>query len=89
MVKKLHTAGLFFAVAALLGQQRIGQAPFYKDRQNLLVYLDDSGNSHSVGTVGEWEIRRSHIIHSLQLVMGPLPEPEASSLNSALPAVGC
>ena len=50
MVKKLHTAGLFFAVAALLGQQRIGQAPFYKDRQNLLVYLDDSGNSHSVGT---------------------------------------
>jgi len=86
MVKKLHTAGLFFAVAALLGQQPTGQAPFYKDRQNLLVYLDDSGNSHSVGTLGEWEIRRSHVIHSLQLVMGPLPEPEASSLDLQIEA---
>jgi dienelactone hydrolase len=86
MVNKLHTAGLFFAVAALLGQQPTGQVPFYKDRQNLLVYIDDSGNSHPVGTAGEWEIRRSHIIHSLQLVMGPLPEPEASSLDLQIEA---
>jgi dienelactone hydrolase len=86
MAKKLHTAGLFIALVALLGQQPTGQVPFYKDRQNLLVYLDDSGNSHSVGTIGEWEIRRSHIIQSLQLVMGPLPAPEVSPLDLQIEA---
>lgn len=80
-IKLLHVSWLVFALAALPTQQPTGQAPFYTDRQNLLAYLDDSGKSHSVGTIGEWEIRRSHIIQSLQLVMGPLPEPEASPLD--------
>ena len=81
MVKILPVAGLLFALAALLGQQPASQVPMYKDRHNLLVYLDDSGNSHPVKTVREWEIRRTHIIDSLQLVMGPLPEPETSPLD--------
>jgi dienelactone hydrolase len=86
MAKILPAAGLFIALAALLGQQPAGQPPMYKDRHNLLVYLDDSGNSHPVRTVAEWEIRRSHIIDSLQLVMGPLPEPEASPLDLQIEA---
>ena len=53
----------------------------YKDRQHLLVYLDESGRSHPVTSVADWEIRRTHILESLQLVMGPLPQPAASPLD--------
>jgi len=86
MPKILPAAGLFLALAALVGRQPADQAPMHKDRHNLLVYLDDAGNSHPVRTVGEWELRRSHIIDSLQLVMGPLPEPEASPLDLQIEA---
>ena len=86
MPKISSAAVLFFALAALLAQQPTRQVPIYKDRQNLLVYLDDSGNSHPVRTVGEWQLRRAHIIDSLQLVMGPLPEQEGSPLDLRIEA---
>lgn len=86
MAKILPAAGLFLVLGALLGQQAALQPPMYKDRQNLLVYLDGSGNSHSVATVADWEVRRGHIIDSMQLVMGPLPEPETSPLDLQIEA---
>ena len=48
--------------------------PFYRDKTNLLVYLDSEGKEHPVKTPAEWEQRREHILLGMQLVMGPVPE---------------
>jgi dienelactone hydrolase len=55
--------------------QEVPPVPFYADKMNLLVYLDDEGE-HPVTTLDEWAVRRSHILANMQLVMGPLPGPE-------------
>jgi len=74
---------VFFVVAAAASslQQPPDQIAFYTDKQNLLVYLDSAGKPHPVKTAADWEIRRSHVIQSLQLVMGRLPEPETAGLD--------
>ncbi|MEJ1731183.1 hypothetical protein SMA90_33170, partial [Escherichia coli] len=54
--------------------QEVPPVPFYADKMNLLVYLDDEGE-HPVTTLDEWAVRRSHILANMQLVMGPLPGP--------------
>lgn len=48
--------------------------PFYRDKQNLLVYQDSAGNSHPVKTIADWQRRRRDILSAMQLVMGPLPD---------------
>ncbi len=48
--------------------------PFYPNKQQLLVYRDATGAQHKVKTAADWAIRREHILASMQLVMGPLPE---------------
>lgn len=48
--------------------------PFYKDKMNLMVYLDSQGAEHPVKDTHDWAIRREHILSNMQLVMGPLPE---------------
>lgn len=50
-------------------------APAYSEHQDLTYYLDSFGNRHPVRTVGDWEIRRSHVLAHMQEVMGPLPKP--------------
>lgn len=69
------------AASAISPQQTARPAPFYTDKQNLLIYLDNSGNPHPIKTAVEWRIRQSHVIQSLQLVMGRLPEPETAGLD--------
>jgi dienelactone hydrolase len=57
-------------------QGALADPPFYRDKANLLVYLDSEGQEHEVKTVRQWEIRRRHILDNMRLVMGPLPSPE-------------
>jgi len=54
------------------GQQ--AKPPFYADRMNLLLVIDDQGKTHPVKTPADWQRRREHILGNMQLVMGPLPE---------------
>ncbi len=49
-------------------------APFYEDKQNLLVYKDSDGTSHPVERPDDWAIRRKHIIENFQRVAGLLPD---------------
>lgn len=81
MPPKLLGIWLVLAATVLAVPKNTDRPPLYSDRQNLMVYLDSSGNPHPVKTLAEWEIRRSHIIQSMQQVMGPLPETETSSLD--------
>ena len=48
--------------------------PFYQDKENLLVYADDSGTMRPVKTIADWERRRAHVLANMQLVMGELPD---------------
>ena len=80
MIKKLIIPGLFVFGTVLLGQGPV-QVPMYQDRQHLLIYLDESGHPNPVVTAAQWEIRRAHILDSMQLVMGPLPAPEVLPLD--------
>ena len=50
--------------------------PFYADKFNLLVYIDENGNLQPVRSVDDWLIRRRHILANMQLVMGSLPGKE-------------
>ena len=47
--------------------------PFYADKMDLLVYIED-GRPHEIKTVSEWQKRRNHILANMQLVMGKLPD---------------
>jgi fermentation-respiration switch protein FrsA (DUF1100 family) len=49
------------------------EPPFYSDKANLLVVLDD-GKETPVRTAADWAKRRQHILANMQLVMGPLPD---------------
>jgi len=49
-------------------------APFYADKRNLLVYLDDKGKARPVKGVGDWKRRRAHILANMQQVMGVMPD---------------
>ena len=47
--------------------------PFYKDKQDLLYYLDRRGERREIRGKSDWNKRRRHIIANMELVMGPLP----------------
>lgn len=62
------------AASAFCGGLRAADPPFYKDKSNLLVYLDAEGVEHRVTSEADWMIRRSHIVANMELAMGPLPD---------------
>jgi dienelactone hydrolase len=47
--------------------------PFYKDKSNLLFYLDEKGKSVAVKSATDWRKRRDHVLANAQLAMGELP----------------
>ncbi len=47
--------------------------PTYPDHANLMVWIDDEGRERPVETVEDWRHRRTHILASMQLVMGEHP----------------
>ncbi len=48
--------------------------PFYKDKLNLLYYINELGNICEINNLSEWNIRKNHILQNMLLVMGPLPD---------------
>jgi dienelactone hydrolase len=46
------------------------------DRENLLLYRDESGQVRPVRSVRDWQRRREEILRGMQEVMGPLPGRE-------------
>ena len=49
--------------------------PDYSDHHDLAHWRDDTGQTHAVNTIKDWEIRKAHIRRHLERVMGPLPSP--------------
>lgn len=49
-------------------------APFYEDKQNLIVYKDTDGATHPIDNVDAWSIRRGHTLTNFQRVTGTLPD---------------
>jgi pimeloyl-ACP methyl ester carboxylesterase len=47
--------------------------PFYPDKLRLLAWRDSHGIEHPITTTTQWDRRRSHILDSMQQVMGSLP----------------
>lgn len=47
--------------------------PEYRNHQDLVHYLDANGKRHSIESRETWQIRRSHILNSMQRVMGRVP----------------
>lgn len=58
---------------ALAGQK----VPAYREHQDLSYYLNEAGEKRPVKSVEDWEVRRRHILESMQQVMGPLPERDS------------
>lgn len=54
----------------------IAPPPFYPDKFNLLMWLDNERQEHPIRQPQDWQQRRDHILAGMQLVMGPLPRPE-------------
>ncbi len=54
------------------------QPPFYADKLDLMVWLDEDGGAHRVVTLEDWDRRRAHILANMQLVMGQHPGLERS-----------
>ena len=48
--------------------------PTYPDKANLLVWKDEQGKEHPVQIAADWAKRRAHILDSMQIVMGNLPD---------------
>lgn len=65
------------AIAELLSPiaGRLSEPPAYADKRHLLAYRDKAGFEHPVRDAEEWNRRRSDILASMQMVMGPLPRP--------------
>jgi hypothetical protein len=48
--------------------------PVYADKNNLLTYIDASGQEKAITGTEVWAIRRAHTLANMQKVMGPLPD---------------
>lgn len=66
---------LFAVVSALLVIGAAAAQPIpYAEHQDLSYFLNDKGEKQPVKTTADWEMRRKHILHNMQVIMGPLPD---------------
>ena len=49
------------------------ETPIYEEHQDLTYYLDRFGQRRKIVSLADWQIRRAHILSSMQRVMGQLP----------------
>jgi hypothetical protein len=64
------------AIAQLLGPSHgPSSPPLYSDKLHVMKFRDAQGSERPVTSVADWNERREQILSSMQLVMGPLPEP--------------
>jgi len=69
---------LSLSVAPLL---RAASAPDYSEHDDLLYYIDASGERRPVRTEQDWLERRAHILAHMESVMGPFPTGPRPPLN--------
>jgi dienelactone hydrolase len=55
----------------------VSRPPDYTEHMDLSYYLDEAGRRMPINGPLDHGIRRAHILESMQLVMGQLPEPSA------------
>jgi hypothetical protein len=55
------------------GAAQPSTSPRYGDHSNLMIWIDGNGLIHTVDNTADWAIRRGHIMASLEVVMGTLP----------------
>ncbi len=75
-MKRATWAIVVLCVAATSCRAEPSQQPLYADKANLLVYLDADGTAQPITAAADWSKRREHVLASMQLVMGPLPDGE-------------
>ncbi|HWQ57264.1 MAG TPA: prolyl oligopeptidase family serine peptidase [Bryobacteraceae bacterium] len=63
---------LALATAVPAAAAPVAPPPFYKDKDDLLYYLE-RGERREIRSKGGWKKRRRHILENMELVMGPLP----------------
>lgn len=49
------------------------EIPVYEEHQDLTYYLDRFGQRRKIASTADWQVRREHILSSLQRVTGQLP----------------
>jgi len=62
-----------FTSLLLLGAAAAEPFP-YANHQDLSYVLNDKGEKQPIKTVADWELRRKHVLHNMQVVMGALPD---------------
>jgi dienelactone hydrolase len=67
-------------VAGLVAACSATNAPFYADKQDLLIYLE-AGEPKPITTPQDWEHRRRHIVEGMESVMGRFPKGERPPLD--------
>src|SRR5262245_1888952 len=70
------TGSAVTAAGQVVTRHTAPRAPSYPDHTKLLVVRDGDGRGLPVGTTGDWEVRRAHILAHFQEVAGPLPGGE-------------
>ena len=50
--------------------------PEYPEHQDLSYYISKNDKRLPIDSTKDWQIRRKHILHHMQTVMGPLPNPK-------------
>jgi dienelactone hydrolase len=60
---------------AAIASSTASSAPFYENKSNLLVVLNEDGVSTPITNSAAWAKRRGHILENMQAVMGTLPNP--------------
>lgn len=50
--------------------------PFYRDKLDLMHWLDDRGERQPVRSIEDWKLRRGHILRNFDLATGSLPGPD-------------
>ncbi len=69
----LASRWVFVLTAGMVMSVVCAEPPFYPDKLNLMVTMDDHGQAHAVATPQDWQRRRAHILANMQLVMGEMP----------------
>jgi pimeloyl-ACP methyl ester carboxylesterase len=74
-----RTSLIYFPTLVLLGLASLviaDEAPVYSEHQDLTYVINSSGKRQPITSTKDWQLRRQHILHHMQSVMGPFPRPK-------------
>ncbi len=59
----------------------LAQTPFYRDKSDLLVWLDAKDKKQIIDDLAGWQRRKDHILANMQIVMGAYPTAAKVALD--------